>query len=192
MAHVNAHRPPRTGMSPAVAYGLGVLGLLAVAAMFYGVYRSQFAAPPGYLFGTPTQPVEAGYCLIVAQDVIPSGAPIGSYVDEAAQFDFVLEAKPVAVRLVFGVPPADPADDGEPEPNLRIGSGLIPVLAAKVALEIGPEPVPARQFDSVSGCEDFGAGLIWPGSPQTRIRPLGGLYESDGDRDGVSGRLFNE
>lgn len=86
MAHVNAHRPPRAGMSPAAAYGLGVLGLLAVAAMFYGVYRSQFAAPPGYLFGTPTQPVEAGYCLIVAQDVIPSGAPIGSYVDEAAQF----------------------------------------------------------------------------------------------------------
>ncbi|MEZ5685362.1 MAG: hypothetical protein R3D78_05425 [Paracoccaceae bacterium] len=66
----------------------GGVAVLAVAlpALFFLTWKSQFAAPPGYLFGTPTQPIEAGYCLAVAQDVSPGGAPPGSYFEEAARF----------------------------------------------------------------------------------------------------------
>ena len=64
--------------------GIGVACLLAV--LFFLTWRSQFAAPPGYLFGTPTQAVEAGYCLVVAQDVARGANLPGSYFDEAAQF----------------------------------------------------------------------------------------------------------
>jgi len=65
---------------------LGGAGMVLVASLFWMVWRSQFAAPAGYLFGTPTQPVEAGYCLAVAQSVYPGGPPTGGYVAEAAQF----------------------------------------------------------------------------------------------------------
>lgn len=61
-------------------------GIVLVGALFWMVWRSQFAAQPGYLFGTPTQPVEAGYCLAVAQSFYPGGPPTGGYVAEAADF----------------------------------------------------------------------------------------------------------
>lgn len=64
----------------------GALLAAVVLGLFYAVWKGQFAAPPGYLFATPSVAQEAGYCLSVAQDVIPGGAPIGSYVEEAAQF----------------------------------------------------------------------------------------------------------
>jgi len=73
-------------LSPVVTWGGGAIVLFLVAVLFYGVWRSQFAKGPGYLFDTPTQAVEAGYCLSVAQTIVPTGAPIGSYFDEAAQF----------------------------------------------------------------------------------------------------------
>jgi len=73
-------------ISTRALWTLGVaLAALAVA-LFWAVWRSQFTASPGYLFDTPTRAVEAGYCLGVATDVVPGGAPIGSYFDEAARF----------------------------------------------------------------------------------------------------------
>lgn len=65
---------------------LATAGLVLIGSLFWMVWTSQFAAPPGYLFGTPTQAVEAGYCLAVAQSVYPGGPPTGGYVAEAAQF----------------------------------------------------------------------------------------------------------
>ncbi|MDV7269346.1 hypothetical protein RYZ20_00350 [Thioclava sp. A2] len=64
--------------------GIGAASALSV--LFFLTWKSQFAAPPGYLFGTPTQAAEAGYCLAVAQDVARGGSLPGSYFDEAAQF----------------------------------------------------------------------------------------------------------
>lgn len=62
------------------------VGAVVVAGLFWIVWKSQFAAPPGYLFGTPTQPIEAGYCLAVAQSIYPGGAPSGGFFAEAADF----------------------------------------------------------------------------------------------------------
>lgn len=73
-------------LSPLTIWGGGAVVLVVVAGLFWGVSKSQFAAPPGYLFGTPTLEIEAGYCLNVAQGIVHGGAPIGSYFDEAAQF----------------------------------------------------------------------------------------------------------
>lgn len=58
-----------------------VLAAAGVGGLFVLTWQSQFAAPPGYLFGTVSQPVEAGYCLSVAQEI---GG--GGYVDEALWF----------------------------------------------------------------------------------------------------------
>ena len=60
--------------------------MLVVVGLFWGVWKTQFAAPSGHLFNTPSHAVEAGYCLTVAQSVVSSGAPPGSYFEEAAQF----------------------------------------------------------------------------------------------------------
>ncbi|MBZ4023473.1 hypothetical protein CKO11_13510 [Rhodobacter sp. TJ_12] len=72
--------------SPLTVWGGGALLLVTVVGLFYAVWKSQFAAPASYLFDTPTPGAEAGYCLSVAQMIVPAGAPIGSYFDEAAQF----------------------------------------------------------------------------------------------------------
>ncbi|PTV94473.1 hypothetical protein C8J27_1072 [Rhodobacter aestuarii] len=77
---------PDEELSPRVIWGGGAVLLIVVAALFWSVWKSQFAAPASYLFNTPTLGAEAGYCLSVAQMIVPSGAPIGSYFDEAAQF----------------------------------------------------------------------------------------------------------
>ncbi|KEP70967.1 hypothetical protein DL1_13835 [Thioclava dalianensis] len=66
-------------------YVLGALGLSGLAVLFWMTWKSQFAAPAGYLFETPTQPVEAGYCLAVARQVVP-GASYGGYITEAKEF----------------------------------------------------------------------------------------------------------
>lgn len=58
-----------------------VLAIAGVGGLFVLTWQSQFAAPPGYLFGTVSQSVEAGYCLGVAQEIGTAG-----YVDEAARF----------------------------------------------------------------------------------------------------------
>lgn len=73
-------------LSPLVVWGGGSALVVLVAGLFWGVTKSQFAAPPGYLFGTRSLAIEAGYCLSVAQGIVIGGAPIGSYFDEAAQF----------------------------------------------------------------------------------------------------------
>jgi hypothetical protein len=72
--------------SPWFVWGGGSVLALLLLVLFWQTWKSQFAAPPGYLFGTASQEIEAGYCLTVAQVIVPSGAPIGSYFDEAAQF----------------------------------------------------------------------------------------------------------
>ncbi|MDF1619482.1 hypothetical protein [Pseudothioclava nitratireducens] len=77
----NEDGAPRAGLWAAM-----IVGFVVVGGLFWLTWKSQFAAPPGYLFGTPTQAVESGYCLAVAQDVVPGGALSGSYFDEAAQF----------------------------------------------------------------------------------------------------------
>lgn len=77
---------PEEELSPLTVWGGGLMLVALVGGLFWGVWKTQFAAPPGYLFGTPTLAIEAGYCLSVAQMIVPSGAPIGSYFDEAAQF----------------------------------------------------------------------------------------------------------
>lgn len=46
-----------------VAAGLGVAVL---AALFFANWKSRFAEPPAYLFGTRTPEAEAAYCLAVA------------------------------------------------------------------------------------------------------------------------------
>ncbi len=79
-------RNPDEELSPLTLWGGGAVLLAMVGLLFWGVWKTQFAAPPGYLFGTRTQAIEAGYCLSVAQLIVPAGAPIGSYFDEAAQF----------------------------------------------------------------------------------------------------------
>ncbi|MCT2540096.1 hypothetical protein OE699_04590 [Sedimentimonas flavescens] len=66
--------------------GGGGLLLAVVAGLFWLVWESQFAAPAGYLFDTPTQPVEAGYCLAVAQAVGAGGVPVGGPISEAQDF----------------------------------------------------------------------------------------------------------
>lgn len=66
--------------------GGGGLLLAVVAGLFWLVWESQFAAPAGYLFDTPTQPVEAGYCLAVAQAVGTGGVPVGGPISEAQDF----------------------------------------------------------------------------------------------------------
>lgn len=73
-------------LSPLTVWGGGTALVVLVAGLFWGVSKSQFAAPPGYLFGTRTLAIEAGYCLSVAQGIVIGGAPIGSYFDESAQF----------------------------------------------------------------------------------------------------------
>lgn len=80
------HVDPDEQLSPVLVWGGGFALLLLVSGLFWGVWKTQFAAPPGHLFDTPTLEVEAGYCLSVAQSIVPSGAPPGSYFDEAAQF----------------------------------------------------------------------------------------------------------
>lgn len=60
------------------------LGLCLCAGLFWLTWKSQFAAPPGYLFNTPTQPIEAGYCLAVARAL--SGGMGGGYIGEAQDF----------------------------------------------------------------------------------------------------------
>lgn len=74
------------GITAATAWTIGIVAVVAIAGMFYILWRGQFAAAPRYVFDMPTPAVEAGFCLSVAQDVVPAGAPIGSYFDEAAQF----------------------------------------------------------------------------------------------------------
>jgi hypothetical protein len=70
-------------LSARAVWSLGGLSAAGIAALFFLTWQSQFAAPPGYLFDTPSQPVEAGYCLSVAQELGGGG---GGYVDEAARF----------------------------------------------------------------------------------------------------------
>lgn len=65
---------------------VGIGGVCLLSVLFFLTWKSQFAAPPGYLFGTPTQAAEAGYCLAVAQDVARGSSLPGSYFDEAAQY----------------------------------------------------------------------------------------------------------
>jgi hypothetical protein len=80
------HANPDEELSPVIVWGGGFLLIVAVTGLFWGVWKTQFAAPAGHLFDTPTLAVEAGYCLSVAQMIVPTGAPSGSYFDEAAQF----------------------------------------------------------------------------------------------------------
>lgn len=93
----STHPPPRTRrklaprnaneeLSPLTLWGGGAALVVLVAGLFWAVIRTQFAAPPGYMFGTRSLAIEAGYCLSVAQGIVAGGAPIGSYFDEAAQF----------------------------------------------------------------------------------------------------------
>ncbi|WP_444454808.1 hypothetical protein ACTTAI_05530 [Rhodobacter capsulatus] len=77
---------PDEELSPMLIWGGGFAILVLVTGLFWGVWKTQFAAPPGHLFDTPSLGVEAGYCLSVAQSIVPSGAPPGSYFEEAAQF----------------------------------------------------------------------------------------------------------
>jgi len=73
-------------LSPRVIWGGGLALAVVVPLLFWLVWKSQFAAAPGYLFGTPTLPVEAGYCLAVTHHISPMGVPRGSYFDQAADF----------------------------------------------------------------------------------------------------------
>lgn len=86
MSQTRVPARPSDGITAGTAWTIGIAAVVIVAGMFYVLWRGQFAAAPRYLFDTPTQAVEAGYCLAVAQDVVPTGAPIGSYFDEATQF----------------------------------------------------------------------------------------------------------
>jgi hypothetical protein len=80
-----AHKDPDEEFSPLALWGGGVALLLVVGGLFWGVWKTQFTAPAKHLFDTPSLAVEAGYCLSVAQMIVPSGAPIASYFDESAQ-----------------------------------------------------------------------------------------------------------
>ena len=73
-------------LPPLLVWGGGLLLLAVVCFLFYAIWRTQFTRSAGYLFDTSSASVEAGYCLNVAQMIVPGGAPIASYFDEAAQF----------------------------------------------------------------------------------------------------------
>ncbi|SOB92923.1 hypothetical protein [Rhodobacter maris] len=77
---------PEEEFSPFLIWGGGAAFAVALAVLFWLLWKSQFTAPVGYLFDTPDLGAEAGYCLSVAQKVVPTGAPEGSFYDEAAQF----------------------------------------------------------------------------------------------------------
>ncbi|MEX1660686.1 hypothetical protein [uncultured Thioclava sp.] len=62
-----------------------LIGSLVLVALFWMTWKSQFAAPAGYVFETPTQAIEAGYCLTVVRQVAPGGS-FGGYLDEARGF----------------------------------------------------------------------------------------------------------
>lgn len=47
--------------------GVAGLGLVVLAGLFIATWRSKFAEPPAYLFGTPTIEIEAAYCMAAAQ-----------------------------------------------------------------------------------------------------------------------------
>lgn len=104
--------------APLLWAGGGLL-VVVVAGLFWAVWKSQFAAPPGYLFDTPTEAIEAGYCLAVAQEYLPAGAPVGSLQDEAAQF-WIGRLR----RLdVSGMGPAIAAGRGKLGADLRASHG---------------------------------------------------------------------
>ncbi|MFT3689335.1 hypothetical protein [Paenirhodobacter sp.] len=86
MAQMRAHIRADHKISAHTAWTIGIVAVVAICTMFYILWRGQFAAAPLYVFDTPSSQVEAGYCLAVAQDAVPTGAPVGSYFDESAQF----------------------------------------------------------------------------------------------------------
>ncbi|MFD2173665.1 hypothetical protein [Rhodobacter lacus] len=77
---------PEEEFSPLLIWGGGVALVAVLGVLFWLLWKSQFTAPVSYLFDTPDPGAEAGYCLTVAQAVVPTGAPEGSLYDEAAQF----------------------------------------------------------------------------------------------------------
>ncbi|KEO56100.1 hypothetical protein [Thioclava pacifica] len=87
--HLRAVRPSsRTQAETALpfrVYIAFVLGAVFLTGLFWLTWKSQFAAPLGYLFDTPSEGVEAGYCLAVARTIAPGGGG-GGYVGEAQDF----------------------------------------------------------------------------------------------------------
>lgn len=79
------YRAPADTVLPLRAYLAFVLGAVFLTGLFWLTWKSQFAAPLGYLFDTQTEGVEAGYCLAVARTIAPGGGG-GGYVGEAQDF----------------------------------------------------------------------------------------------------------
>ncbi|OCX59998.1 hypothetical protein BFP70_18035 [Thioclava sp. SK-1] len=69
-----------------VVWGLGPGAIVTVIGLFYLVWNNQFAAPAAYLFNTPTQEVEAGYCLAAFQQVQTGVSGAGNFISEGQQF----------------------------------------------------------------------------------------------------------
>lgn len=64
---------------------LGVLGCGMLAVLFWLTWKSDIAAPPSHTFETPSQEVEAAYCLAVVRQIAPGGR-FGGYLGEAQDF----------------------------------------------------------------------------------------------------------
>ncbi|WP_143593774.1 hypothetical protein [Thioclava sp. F36-7] len=69
---------------PALTAFYAVVVISVAGGLFYLAWKSQFAAPPSYLFDTPTQPIEAAYCLAVVRAL--SGGGSGGYIGQAQDF----------------------------------------------------------------------------------------------------------
>ncbi|WP_417807906.1 hypothetical protein [Thioclava sp.] len=82
VVHAQARRQGGHGLRNAV---LAIVSFLALVALFWMTWKSQFAAPASYVFKTPTQEVEAAYCLAVVRQIAPGGS-FGGYLDEAQDF----------------------------------------------------------------------------------------------------------
>ncbi|WP_339107644.1 hypothetical protein [Thioclava sp. GXIMD4216] len=74
------------GLPAWVKWGLFPVMIGGFGWAFFAVSQSQFAAPASFLFNTPTQEVEAAYCMVVAEEIHPNLVPPGSYISEARNF----------------------------------------------------------------------------------------------------------
>ncbi|MBN2741887.1 MAG: hypothetical protein JXR35_13395 [Rhodobacteraceae bacterium] len=80
--HRQARRQGGLGLRHAA---FAIVGASVLIALFWMTWKSEIAAPAAHVFQTPSQEVEAAYCLAVVRQIAPGGR-FGGYLDEAQDF----------------------------------------------------------------------------------------------------------